>query len=103
VSGTPPRTVRDLTTGEVAKLIGRRVMDVHRLVEAGKILGYRVPGSRHLRFTRAEVDRFLRYYPRRPVRPRAKPAAPHPDRGKLDMAELERIREQKRRAGECRS
>jgi excisionase family DNA binding protein len=48
-----------LTTGDVARLCGVTIRTVIKWFEAGRLEGYRLPGSRDRRFTRAAVERFV--------------------------------------------
>lgn len=49
-----------LTTGDVARLCRVTIRTVIKWFEAGRLKGYRLPGSRDRRFTRDSVMRFLR-------------------------------------------
>ena len=49
-----------LTTGDVARLCRVTIRTVIKWFETGRLEGYRLPGSRDRRFTRASVQRFLR-------------------------------------------
>lgn len=49
-----------LTTGDVARLCGVTIRTVIKWFESGRLEGYRLPGSRDRRFTRAAVERFVR-------------------------------------------
>jgi excisionase family DNA binding protein len=49
-----------LTTGDVARLCRVTIRTVINWFEAGRLEGYRLPGSRDRRFTRDAVMRFLR-------------------------------------------
>ena len=49
-----------LTTGDVARLCQVTIRTVIKWFEQGRLEGYRLPGSRDRRFTRAAVNRFLR-------------------------------------------
>jgi len=51
---------RDLTLGEAARLLRLSPTTMRRLFDAGSLKGYRVPGSRFRRVTRAEVERLAR-------------------------------------------
>lgn len=55
---TAPKDV--LTTGDVARLCRVTIRTVIKWYEEGRLEGYRLPGSRDRRFTRAAVERFLR-------------------------------------------
>lgn len=55
-----PMTKDVLTTGDVARLCGVTIRTVIKWFEAGRLDGYRIPGSRDRRFTRAAVERFVR-------------------------------------------
>ncbi len=55
------QTTKDvLTTGDVARLCSVTIRTVIKWFEQGRLEGYRLPGSRDRRFTRAAVQRFLR-------------------------------------------
>jgi excisionase family DNA binding protein len=49
-----------LTTGDVARLCRVTIRTVIKWYEHGRLPGYRLPGSRDRRFTRAAVEQFLR-------------------------------------------
>ena len=54
-------TTKDvLTTGDVARLCGVTIRTVIKWFEEGRLQGYKLPGSRDRRFTRAAVERFVR-------------------------------------------
>jgi excisionase family DNA binding protein len=55
-----PATPKEvLTTGDVARLCRVTIRTVIKWFEQGRLEGYRLPGSRDRRFTRAAVRRFL--------------------------------------------
>lgn len=49
-----------LTTGDVARICRVTIRTVIKWFETGRLEGYRLPGSRDRRFTRAAVERFVR-------------------------------------------
>jgi|CXWL01.1.fsa_nt_gi excisionase family DNA binding protein len=51
-----------LTTGAVAKLIGLSTKKVSQLVDAGKLKGFKIPGSTHRRIARDEFEKFCAQY-----------------------------------------
>jgi len=48
-----------LTTGQVAEIIGSSIHIVHNLFDTGKIIGFRVPGSRYRRITLETAIEFI--------------------------------------------
>lgn len=50
------------TTGEVARLCHVNIRTVIRWIDAGQLKGYRIPGSRDRRVTRATLVEFMRAY-----------------------------------------
>jgi len=71
-----------LTTGDVARICRVTIRTVIKWFESGRLPGYRLPGSRDRRFTRADVERFVRDsgMPTDLLSPspEAAPSAPHP-------------------------
>ncbi|MDG2149471.1 MAG: response regulator [Planctomycetota bacterium] len=55
----PVKPKEVLTTGDVARLCRVTIRTVIKWYEQGRLEGYRLPGSRDRRFTRAAVGRFL--------------------------------------------
>ena len=54
-------TTKDvLTTGDVARVCGVTIRTVIKWFEEGRLQGYKLPGSRDRRFTRAALERFVR-------------------------------------------
>ncbi len=54
-------TTKDvLTTGDVARVCGVTIRTVIKWYEEGRLEGYKLPGSRDRRFTRAALERFVR-------------------------------------------
>lgn len=54
------RSARVYSTGMVAKVCGVASRTVSKWHDAGKLRGYRIPGSKDRRFTREAVEAFLR-------------------------------------------
>lgn len=51
-----------LTTGEAAKRIGCTLRYVSILIDSGKLIGYRLPYSKHRRIPAAALEDFLRHH-----------------------------------------
>lgn len=51
-----------LTTAEAAMRIGCTPRYVARLIDEGKLIGYRLPYSKHRRVTAASLEDFLRHH-----------------------------------------
>ena len=56
---SPPIPVRDLTTGEAAKIMGVDPKEIARLVDSGHLRGYTIPGSKHRRVPRCALAAFM--------------------------------------------
>lgn len=51
-----------LTTADAARQIGCTPRYVARLIDDGKLIGYRLPYSKHRRVTAASLEDFLRHH-----------------------------------------
>lgn len=51
-----------LTTTQASKILGISNRTVVKLFESGELKGYKVPGSKHRRFVKADVIAFAKFH-----------------------------------------
>lgn len=57
-----PRRERDYTTGQAATLTGLSIQTIIRCIDAGRLRGFRIPGSRFRRIPAASLRTFVTAY-----------------------------------------
>ena len=54
-----PKQADILTTSQVSRTIGMSVRTVCRLIDSGMLRGWAIPGSKHRRVARADLESFM--------------------------------------------